>query len=135
MDFYTIATVSFLNAIANAILNGGQILITHLAVGDANGVYYEPLESQTQLVHETWRGEVDSVGLDPEDASRILVTATITEDIGGWGIMEVGLYSGATLMSVTKYPVTYKPAPEEGATKALEIRIQLDVSNPQIIDN
>ena len=33
--------------------------VTHIALGDGNGRYYEPNTTQTKLVHEVWRGNVE----------------------------------------------------------------------------
>ena len=50
-QFYTILTNTGKAKIANSVTLGTKVNLTTLKVGDSNGAYYNPSESQTDLVH------------------------------------------------------------------------------------
>ena len=56
MEFYTILTNIGKAKLANAQITGQTVNLVEMALGDGNGSYYEPTESQEELVNEVWRG-------------------------------------------------------------------------------
>lgn len=64
-QFYMILTNVGAAKLANALALGTTVGITQMAVGDSNGTYYNPTSTQPALVHEVWRGAIQSLNVDP----------------------------------------------------------------------
>lgn len=132
--YYIKLTNAGLAALANAQATGTPVSISHFAVGDSNGAYYEPSESQTALVHEVWRDTVNRVYIHPNNANWAVVEALIPASDGGFDIREAGAFSAnGTLLAVGKYPLTNKPAPGSGSEKDLYVRMIMQVSNAETV--
>lgn len=129
-QFYTILTAIGKAKIANANVLGNKINLTALAVGDSNGKYYNPTESQAELVNEVWRGNIQNISIDKDNPNWIVTEGVIPSNVGGFTVREVGLFDEeGDLLVISKYPETYKPIVENGATKDVRIRLILEVSN------
>lgn len=133
MQFFIIMTNAGLAKQAAWLSGGPAIQMTHLAVGDSNGAYYEPSAAQTALVAEKWRGAVGGVFLHPTMNQRVVIEAVIPPDAGGWDIREVGIFDNAgDLILVGKYPLTHKPAPGGGAMKELTVQCIMQLQNTAV---
>lgn len=133
-EFYNILTVIGQNKIAAAAAGGPLVNITHMAVGDGGGAYYDPVATQTALRAEKWRGSVSNVSIDPTRNNWVVVDATVPTEAGGFTIREAGVYDSAgDLIAIGKYPATYKPAPTEGSAKDLFLRMILAISNTSAV--
>lgn len=133
-DFYTLITTLGQAAIAQAIANNTQVGLTEMALGDSNGVYYEPTEGQTALVHEVYRAAINSIAINETHPNWIDVELVIPANQGGWEIREAALYSSAgVLIAVGKVPLTYKPLLEEGAGEDLTMMLIMEVVNVEAI--
>lgn len=129
-NFYTILTNTGKAKIANAQALGTTVNLTHLAAGDGNGAYYNPVETQTALVNEVWRGAISSIDVDTENPNWILIEAVIPTADGGFMVREVGVFDDAgDLIAVGKCPETYKPVLGEGSAKDLYVRMIIEVTN------
>lgn len=132
--YYIKLTNAGLAALATAQATGTPVSISHFAVGDSNGAYYEPSESQTALVHEVWRDNVNRVYIHPSNGNWAVVEALIPYSDGGFDIREAGAFSSnGTLLAVGKYPLTNKPAPDSGSEKNLYVRMIMQISNAATI--
>ena len=76
-NFYTLLTEIGKAKIANASVLGQKINFTRLVVGDSNGQYYEPTESQTKLAHQVWQGQVGNVKIDENNPNWIVIETVI----------------------------------------------------------
>lgn len=134
-EFYTLITTTGKAKIANATAFGTKVNFTTLKVGDGNGNYYEPTESQTDLIHTVWSGAITSISTDPNNSNWIIIAVSIPATVGGFMIREVGIFDDTgTMIAIGKYPETYKPTSETGSTKDLTIRTILEVSNAGTIE-
>ncbi|RMD02729.1 hypothetical protein D9O40_05360 [Clostridium autoethanogenum] len=134
-EFYTLITTTGKAKIANATAFGTKVNFTTLKVGDGNGNYYEPTESQTDLIHTVWSGAITSISTDPNNPNWIIIAVSIPATVGGFMIREVGIFDdNGTMIAIGKYPETYKPTSETGSTKDLTIRTILEVSNAGTIE-
>ncbi|WP_265822492.1 phage tail-collar fiber domain-containing protein [Geovibrio ferrireducens] len=123
-EFKTILTNIGLEKMNELVANGGQINFTHFAVGDSNGAYYEPSESQTALENEVWRTETFSVTIQPNNRQHIKFRARIPENVGGFTVREAAVFDDeGDLIYIAKYPEKAKPLLESGATSALNVTI------------
>ncbi|RNB72186.1 phage tail protein [Brevibacillus panacihumi] len=129
-NFYTIVTNIGKAKIANATALGTKVNIVQMAVGDGNGVYYNPTENQTSLRHEVWRGSINSIKPDEQNPYWVVTEIVIPSDVGGFTIREVGVFDDqGDLIAVGKYPETYKPVLADGSAKDLFVRMILEVTN------
>lgn len=111
---------------ANAELLGSVVQITHMAIGDGNGVTPVPNRLQTALVNEIRRAPINTLDENPGDASQIIVEQVIPENVGGWWIREFGLIDAdGDLVAIANAPATYKPNLAEGSGRTQVIRMVL----------
>ncbi len=134
-EFFTILTATGKAKLAAAQTSGTPLQITQMAVGDGdNGAYYNPIESQTALKHETWRGALNNLSVDQTNPNWIVAELLIPDTVGGFYIREVGLLdSTGALIAVGKFPESYKPTLAAGSNKQLYVRMILEVSNASAV--
>ncbi|MBE4882912.1 phage tail protein [Enterobacter cloacae complex sp. P39RS] len=129
-EFYTLLTDKGMAKIASALADKKQIHLQKMAVGDSNGQYYEPTSSQTQLRHEVWRGEMNTLKVEPNNPNWLIAEVILPEDVGGWYVREVGVFdSDGELIAIGKFPESYKPLLPGGSGKQVCIRLIMEVSN------
>ncbi|MBA9009547.1 phage tail protein [Clostridium saccharobutylicum] len=134
-QFYTILTNSGKAKIANSVTLGTKVNLTTLKVGDSNGTYYNPSESQTDLVHSVYSCNVTSVAVDETNSNWINVICAIPSDVGDFYIREAGVFDDTgALIAIGKYPETYKPTATDGSTKELYIKMTLEVTNTNSVE-
>lgn len=133
-QFGTILTTIGKAKIANAALLGNRLVLKTLKIGDSNGQYYEPIESQTELKHEVYSCDIGSIKIDDRNPNWVKVETILSSSVGGFTIREVGICDAdGDLIAISKYPETYKPIIENGAGKDICIRLILEVSNAEQI--
>lgn len=132
--FFAILTAIGEAKLANATALGTAVQLTHMAVGDGNGAPVVPLRTQTTLVNERRRALINTLFIDPANASQIVSEQVIPEDIGGWWIREIGLFDiDGNLIAVANCPDTYKPVLAEGSGRTQVIRMVLIVANASAV--
>ncbi|MGJ0848200.1 phage tail protein [Tissierella praeacuta] len=133
-QFYTILTQIGKASIANATSLGTKVEFKYFALGDGNGSYYNPTETQTSLKNEVWRGQIAQITVDEKNPNWIVLETIIPASVGGFMIREAGVFdTEGNLLAVGKYPETYKPKVENGSAKDLYIRMILEVSNTSAV--
>lgn len=134
MSFVTIHTNYGLTRLAKAEAAGTTINLTHMAVGDGNGVPAEPSEAQTTLARERYRAAVNRVYQDPTNPQKFSAELVIPASEGGFVLREVGVFDDAgSLFVVGNLPETYKPVDSEGAFSDTVVRVDFLVSNPDSV--
>jgi hypothetical protein len=136
MAVYYVKTSSVGRNKITAFATGGPAVdIATFAVGDSNGVYYEPTGEEAALVHQVWSGNVNRVYAHPNHANWIVVEALIPASQGGFDIREA-LVKDATgaVIAIGKYPLTNKPAPGSGAEKDLYVRMIMSVTDAAAVN-
>lgn len=114
--------------VAQAIAGEEAVHIEDVCIGDGGGEYVVPLETQTALVHETWRGAVTSAARDPANPSRVIVTASIPSSAGPTVVREIGLVaSTGDLFAVLNHPDVEVPVPAQGAEVFIDITFAIVV--------
>ncbi|WP_207619084.1 phage tail protein [Stutzerimonas degradans] len=120
--------------LANATALGVNLNITQLGVGDANGAEPMPSRTQTALINERRRAPLNQLSIDPNNSAIIIAEQVIPEDIGGWWILEIGLYDEAgDLVAVANCPPTFKPELAQGSGRTQVVRLNILVSSTQNI--
>ncbi|MGN2369248.1 phage tail protein, partial [Clostridium cagae] len=118
--------------VANATLLNGNIALKMLKIGDSNGTYYNPTEDQVELRNTVYECAVGAIKIDTNNPNWITVETLLSGNIGGFTIREVGLFDAdGDMIVVGKYPETYKPLIENGASKDINVRIIFEVSNTE----
>lgn len=129
-EFYTLLTDWGMAKIASALADKKQIHLQKIAVGDGGGQYYEPTASQTNLRHEVWRGEMNTLTVAPNNPNWLIAELVLPEDVGGWYVREVGVFDDeGELIAIGKFPESYKPLLPGGCGKQVCIRLIMEVSN------
>lgn len=126
-------------AIAADLGGGADLVLTHVAWGDASGVPYAPVEAQTALVNERYRATIASVAVV---SGQIIVDAVIPADTAdalarpshGFNVAECGLFNAAgTLIGIAAMGNGFKPSPASGQASVATYRLSLAVANPSAI--
>ncbi|MCX4026913.1 phage tail protein [Endozoicomonas sp. SM1973] len=136
--YYNILTDIGKAQLTNAILQGDSLKLTTIKVGDGGadeGKEVFPNESNASLVRERWSGNINHLYVDEKNPLWVVVEAEIPAKQGGWCITEFGLYDEQdNLISIGKYPRTYKPKIEEGSGSSLYLKVILEVANAKNIE-
>ncbi len=128
--YYSLLTVIGAARMANAHVTKVPVNLTHMAVGDGGGAAYDPVESQTALAGEVWRGSTNALSVHADNPNWLVIEVLIPADVGGWTVREAGVFDDAgNLIAIAKYPESYKPMLAEGSGKDLNVRMILEVSN------
>lgn len=127
-DYRTIITTVGQNKFATAISAGPQVALSEMAIGDSNGVGYNPDENQAGLVNEVYRAALDSV--EVLAGGVIACTMTVPIDQGGWHVREAAVYDDVgAFLAVVRLADRYKPLPASGQAEELTIKLKMDVGN------
>lgn len=135
-NYYLILTQHGSNRLAQAQANTHPFVISHLALGDANGLPYLPQSraNATTLVNERARVDVQSVAVV---GTQTEVVATIESTIGGFNLHEIALLDEDGLaLYLGNFTGAYKPVLTEGASGDMEFVLTLDTDGlaPVVIE-
>lgn len=118
--YYAVLTDAGAELEARALQEGKAVVLTHIAVGDANLQVVTPDPSVTALVHEVYRLAIDSRTRDGNDKNVTLLHGTIPADVGGWWINELGVVGHLdgeeeeVLYAYANHARYYKVLPQDG---------------------
>jgi Phage-related tail fibre protein len=129
-QFYTILTNVGKSKLASTSTLGKSLNLTNFVLGDGDGKPYNPIETQTSLKKEVWRGLINSIEIDKDNPNWIVISTLVPNTEGGFWIREAGVLDGeGNLIAIGKYPETYKPSLTEGSSKDLYVKLIIEVSN------
>lgn len=132
--YFSILTAIGQAKVANALATNTPISITQMAVGDGNGNPVTPNASQSALVRERFRADVNALEVDSLNAANVICEMVVPTTVGGWTVREVGVFdSDNNLICVANFPDTYKPVLAEGSSRDLVIRIIMEVTNSNAV--
>ena len=115
---------------AATVPNGKKVNFTAMAVGDGGGALPVPDASQTKLVKEVWRHELNKISQDKKNKNYVVAELLIPPEVGGFWMREMGLYDDAgTLIAVGNMAESYKPTLVEGSGRAQTLRMVIMVSD------
>ncbi|EFN7494624.1 phage tail protein [Escherichia coli] len=129
--FKTVITTAGAAKLAAATTTSGQkVNLTHMAVGDGDGILTEPSASQTTLIHEVWRGALNKITQNSKAPNQVIAELVIPPEVGGFWMRELGLYdSTGTLIAVASMAESYKPLLSEGSGRAMTCRMIIIISD------
>ncbi len=133
-QYGTILTNRGLEIITNAAMNNIKIGITHLAVGDGSGQYYEPTPDMMSLKNETWRGLISSININQESHNMIDIVGVIPSDVGGFTIREMAIFDDlGNMIAICNTPDTQKVSISSGSIGEIELVMKIALENTQSI--
>lgn len=128
--YYAILTAVGEAKLANATALGTVLQLSKMAVGDGSGALPTPVRTQTALIRETYRADLNTLNIDPLNPSQIIAELVIPETEGGYWLREMGIYDAAgDLFAVANCPPSYKPQMSEGSGRTQVLRMVLIVSS------
>lgn len=131
----TIITAQGAAMIADCILSGTKLPIAEARAGDGGGSPTMPSLGQTALVNERWRGEIVGKEINPTNPNMIDVKIVIGDDVGGFTIREMGLFSDTgALIAVCNTPDTEKVAISGGVSGKLTMIMHIVVADVSVLD-
>ena len=135
MIFQNILTTVGQQKRAIAESGGASVNITHFKIGDSNGQYYEPIESQTDLVNTKYTANFtgqSQILVSPTSSNEVLYKCFVPAEIGGFTIRELGLFdSNNDLILICKLPAQDKFALDSGLYQPLTFTPKIIFTNPQ----
>ena len=134
-EYGTVMTTQGAAIIADCVLNGRKLPIVEAAAGDGGGEATTPTPGQTALVNERWRGEIAGKSLSPTTPNMIDVKIVIGDNVGGFTIREMGLYSDTgVLIAVCNTPATEKVAISSGVYGKLAMIMHIVVADVSVLE-
>ena|GEM_PF-1200223 len=113
----------------NAELNNDYIEITEFAVGSGNIVNLLP--TMTGLIHEEYRADINNV--DTKNGTTVF-DLIVPSSTGGFYIKEVALFDvDGDCICIGTVPITYKVNQDEGASKAIHLKVSTTSTNTENI--
>lgn len=129
-QYFSILTDLGRYKIAKAAADKGEVKFTHFAIGDGGGQETSPVPSQTQLVREVWRTQIEAADIDPHNPAAVIIAAIIPRDAGGWWMREFGLFDAdGDMLAVVKPAPNYKATMAEGQNEDIIYQFQLVVGD------
>lgn len=129
-QFFAILTAVGEAKQANADALGIPWKLTELGVGDANGTDPVPDRTQTKLINERRRRQLNQLSIDPANPNILIAEQIIPADEGGWWIREIGLYDAdGDLVAVANCAPSYKPVLSQGSGRTQVVRMNFIVSS------
>ncbi len=112
---------------AASVANGRPVLLKQFVIGDGNGRPVIPSATQTQLVHEVYRGTISSLEVSPEQHNQFIAHLVLPEGVGDFVVREVGLLTAeGELYAVGSCSEIEKP--RQGVTVRLQFRLAVSES-------
>ena len=134
MSLAGIWTGKGIDKLAAQTAGGPAIRITRIVLGDGGGIVPAVLPSQTALFRELWRGNVNTVLIDPDTPNAVVVESVIPYNVGGFFIREWGLLDAdGNLIAVGPHAEFYKPKLEVGSGAELLERIMLPIATAGLV--
>jgi len=125
-DYYAIVTTVGRIKLASAATNQTDLLLTEFAIGDGNGASPDPTAASVTLVNEVWRTAIESVIIDPDNPTAILVSAIIPTTAGDFYMREFGLFDAdGDMIAVVKPVPQFKPTAAQGQLEDIRYEFQI----------
>ncbi|WP_236418988.1 phage tail protein [Pseudomonas syringae] len=98
----------------------------YMLIGDANGADPVPSPSQTKLVNQVYRAQINQLRVSPTDANVLIAEVVLPPDVGGWWVRELALEDKDGIFSaVANAPPSYKPVLAQGSGRNQVVRMHI----------
>lgn len=100
-----------------------------MLIGDANGTDPVPSPSQTKLVNQVYRAQLNQLRVSPSDDNILIAELVLPPDVGGWWIRELALEDKDGVFSaVANAAPSYKPQLAQGSGRNQVVRMHIITS-------
>ena len=101
----------------------------YMLIGDANGADPVPSPTQTKLVNQVYRAQLNQLRVSPTDANILIAELVLPPDVGGWWIRELALEDKDGVFSaVANAAPSYKPLLVQGSGRNQVVRMHIITS-------
>jgi phage-related tail fiber protein len=101
----------------------------YMLIGDANGTDPVPNPSQTKLVNQVYRAQLNQLRVSPTDDNVLIAELVLPPDVGGWWIRELALEDKDGVFSaVANAAPSYKPLLAQGSGRNQVVRMHIITS-------
>jgi phage-related tail fiber protein len=101
----------------------------YMLIGDANGTDPVPSSSQTKLVNQVYRAQLNQLRVSPTDDTVLIAELVLPPDVGGWWIRELALEDKDGVFSaVANAAPSYKPLLAQGSGRNQVVRMHIVTS-------
>ena len=120
--------------ILDSLASGTEIKLKSFAWGDGGGFIVNPNVSQTNLVNEVYRQDINSLYINNQVSIWLEILAIVPANVGGFYVREVGVFTeNNELFCVAAHPEVYKNIPSDGATYDFREKLLVEIVNlPQV---
>ncbi|QEO80241.1 phage tail protein [Pseudomonas brassicacearum] len=97
-----------------------------MLIGDANGTDPVPSPSQTRLINQVYRAQLNQLRVSEKDANVLIAELVLPPDVGGWWIRELALEDkDGVFCAVSNVAPSYKPLLEQNSGRNQVVRMHI----------
>lgn len=134
-QYYSLVTQAGSAAEANAKGLGQLVNLSEFAVGDSNGVEYDPTGAETVLKNEIYRGAISNITVDSDNPNQFIVDCVIPQSQGGFTIREAAIFTNTGVMyGIAKHPPSFKTTVDSGTASELRVKFIFATSSASSIN-
>lgn len=98
----------------------------YMLIGDANGTDPVPSASQTKLINQVYRAQLNQLRVSDKDANVLIAELVLPPDVGGWWIRELALEDkDGVFCAVSNVAPSYKPLLEQNSGRNQVVRMHI----------
>jgi phage-related tail fiber protein len=98
----------------------------YMLIGDANGTDPVPSPSQTRLINQVYKAQLNQLRVSEQDANVLIAELVLPPDVGGWWIRELALEDkDGVFCAVSNVAPSYKPLLEQNSARNQVVRMHI----------
>lgn len=102
---------------------------SYMLIGDANGTDPVPSTTQTKLINQRYRAQLNQLYVSPTDENVLIAELVLPPDVGGWWIRELALEDDDGVFSaIANVAPSYKPLLVQGSGRNQVVRMHIITS-------
>ncbi|WP_124313084.1 phage tail protein [Pseudomonas chlororaphis] len=104
--------------------------LSYMLIGDANGTDPVPDPSQTRLINQVYRAQINQLYVSPTDDRVLVAEVVLPPDVGGWWIRELALEDkDGVFCAIANAPPSYKPLLGQNSGRHQVVRVHVITSS------